>query len=141
MTFALQDIRLFQINNVLEEAYHGIIDFRPFWLFCAISSHGSITLNLGYLSFIGFVLAIVAVATGSKIIKVDPKDKKTRAQARRSARFVSYSRFWRLFSGLSCFRSAALRQSSEQGFQTRDIHNISLFFDLNLLFFDKFSLT
>ena len=36
-------------------------------------------LNLGYLSFIGFVLAIVAVATGSKIIKVDPKDKNARA--------------------------------------------------------------
>lgn len=37
------------------------------------------SLNLGYLSFIGFVLAIVAVATGSKIIKVDPKDKNARA--------------------------------------------------------------
>ena len=37
------------------------------------------TLNLGYLSFIGFVLAIVAVPTGSKIIKVDPKDKNARA--------------------------------------------------------------
>ena len=36
-------------------------------------------LNVGYLSFIGFVLAIVAVATGSKIIKVDPKDKNARA--------------------------------------------------------------
>lgn len=37
------------------------------------------TLNVGYLSLIGFVLAIVAVATGSKIIKVDPKDKNARA--------------------------------------------------------------
>lgn len=37
------------------------------------------SLNLGYLSFIGFVLAIVAVATGSKIIKVDPADKNARA--------------------------------------------------------------
>jgi len=37
------------------------------------------SLNLGYLSFIGFVLAIVAVATGSKIIKADPKDKNARA--------------------------------------------------------------
>ena len=36
-------------------------------------------LELGYLSFIGFVLAIVAVATGSKIIKVDPNDKNARA--------------------------------------------------------------
>ena len=32
-----------------------------------------------YLSLIGFVLAIVAVATGSKIIKVDPNDKNARA--------------------------------------------------------------
>ena len=37
------------------------------------------TLHVGFLSFIGFVLAIVAVATGSKIIKVDPKDKNARA--------------------------------------------------------------
>ena len=32
-----------------------------------------------YLSLSGFVLAIVAVATGSKIIKVDPNDKNARA--------------------------------------------------------------
>ncbi len=37
------------------------------------------SLNLSYLSFIGFVLAIVAVATGGKIIKADPKDKNARA--------------------------------------------------------------
>ncbi|MEG2234609.1 MAG: hypothetical protein RRZ42_08250, partial [Oscillospiraceae bacterium] len=36
-------------------------------------------IGVPYLSLIGFVLAIVAVATGSKIIKIDPKDKNARA--------------------------------------------------------------
>lgn len=36
-------------------------------------------INIPYLALIGFVLAIVAVATGSKIIKVDPRDKNARA--------------------------------------------------------------
>ncbi|MEG1753647.1 MAG: hypothetical protein RR234_07005 [Christensenella sp.] len=36
-------------------------------------------IGVPYLALIGFVLAIVAVATGSKIIKIDPKDKNARA--------------------------------------------------------------
>lgn len=36
-------------------------------------------ISAGYLSIIGFILAIVAVATGGKIIKVDPNDKNARA--------------------------------------------------------------
>ncbi|MEG0915323.1 MAG: hypothetical protein RSG57_06195, partial [Christensenellaceae bacterium] len=35
--------------------------------------------TIPYLSIVGFILAIVAVATGKKIIKVDPKDKNARA--------------------------------------------------------------
>ena len=37
------------------------------------------SLHVGYLSIIGFILAIVAVATGGKIIKADPTDKNARA--------------------------------------------------------------
>jgi len=35
--------------------------------------------NLGYLSIVGFILAIVAVATGGKILKSDKSDKAARA--------------------------------------------------------------
>ncbi|MEF9989899.1 MAG: hypothetical protein RSA86_05380 [Christensenellaceae bacterium] len=35
--------------------------------------------TIPYLSIVGFILAIVAVATGKKIINVDPKDKNARA--------------------------------------------------------------
>lgn len=35
--------------------------------------------NTGWLSLAGFVLAIIAVATGSSILKSDPKDKNARA--------------------------------------------------------------
>ncbi len=48
-------------------------------LACNIISILPLSFNLRYLSIIGFILAIVAVATGGKIIKADPTDKNARA--------------------------------------------------------------